>query len=507
MPKKVLLLILDGWGHSETREWNAIAHGDTPLFDRLDKEAPKTLVAASGEDVGLPSGQMGNSEVGHLNMGAGRVVYQELLRVNRAIGDGSFFTNSAITHVFDNAASKETAVHLLGLVSDGGVHSHIDQLVALLKVAIGRRIKKVFVHCFMDGRDTPPDSGLGYIQALEEQMRQIGAGRIASVQGRFYAMDRDNRWERISKAYDLLVHHKGVEYSSATAVMEDNYARGITDEFIEPSLIMENGAPVGWIMDGDEVLMFNFRADRMRQIVRTLYDPSFAEFHRGAIPRIDVTCLTEYDSRFPLPVVFDSHPPDMCLGQTLAEHGLGQLRAAETEKYAHVTFFFNGGVETPNSGEVRKLIPSPKVRTYDMQPQMSCQKVADTVINAVKSGEYPLIVANLANGDMVGHTGVWGAAVAAVKTVDTEVARIVEACQETDTELIITSDHGNIELMVDQNGKPMTAHTSNPVPFYYLGSTGMKLRDGGSLADVAPTVLKLMGIDQPEEMTGRSLLE
>ncbi|MDH5478534.1 MAG: 2,3-bisphosphoglycerate-independent phosphoglycerate mutase [Nitrospinota bacterium] len=507
MSKNAVLLILDGWGHSDNKDWNAIAQGATPVFDRLDKEVPKTLIQASGEDVGLPKGQMGNSEVGHLNMGSGRVVYQELLRVSRAIEEGSFFENSGICSVFDSAASKETSVHLLGLVSDGGVHSHLDHLVALLKMAKGRRISKIFVHCFMDGRDTPPDSGLGYIKALEEQMKIIGAGRIASIQGRFYAMDRDNRWERTSKAFDLLVHHRGAEYSSAVAVMEDNYSRGITDEFIEPSLITENGAPVGWIMDGDEVLMFNFRADRMRQIVRTLYDPSFAEFHRGALPRIDVTCLTEYDARFPLPVVFDSHPIENGLGEVLAEHGMTQFRTAETEKYAHVTFFFNGGVETPNPGEERKLIPSPKVRTYDMKPQMSCKKVADSVIGAVKSGKYPLIVANLANGDMVGHTGVWEAAVAAVETVDKEVGRILEACKEAGSELIITSDHGNIECMVDDNGKPMTAHTTNPVPLYYLGGTGMKLREGGALKDVAPTVLKLMGIPQPEEMTGESLLE
>ena len=505
--KNTLLLILDGWGHSEKTEWNAIAKGEKPVFDRLDKEVPKTLVAASGKEVGLPPGQMGNSEVGHLNIGAGRVVYQELMRISLAIEDGSFYKNSAISAVFSAAASRGKAVHLLGLLSDGGVHSHNEHLYAFLTLAKKWKLKNVFVHAFMDGRDTPPDSGLGYIQALEEKMRQIGAGRIASVQGRFYAMDRDNRWERIAKAYDLMVRHKGAGYPSATAAMEANYAKGVTDEFIEPSLVLENGAPVGWIMDGDEVLMFNFRADRMRQIVRALHDGSFAEFHRGARPRFGVTCLTEYDNRFALPVIYDSTPPDMGLGQVVAEAGLAQFRAAETEKYAHVTFFFNGGVEDPNPKEERKLIPSPKVRTYDLQPEMSCPKVAQTVVEAVKSGKFPLMVVNLANGDMVGHTGVWEAALAAVKTVDAAVGRIVDACRETGTELLITSDHGNIECMVDENGKPMTAHTTNPVPFYYLGNSGLKLRNGGILADVAPTALKLMGLPQPEEMTGKSLLE
>ncbi|MDH4185109.1 MAG: 2,3-bisphosphoglycerate-independent phosphoglycerate mutase, partial [Nitrospinota bacterium] len=414
---------------------------------------------------------------------------------------------SAICDVFDKAASKETAVHLLGLLSDGGVHSHINHLYAFLEMAARRKLKKVFVHAFMDGRDTPPDSGMGYILALEEKMRSLGVGRIASVQGRFYAMDRDNRWERISKAYDLMIHHIGAERLSAAAIMEDNYSRGITDEFIEPALVSENGAPVGWIMDGDEVMMFNFRADRMRQIVRALYDPSSTELRRGATPRFGVTCLTEYDARFPLPVAYDSTAPEMTLGQVVSNAGHTQLRTAETEKYAHVTFFFNGGVEAANEGEQRKLIPSPKVRTYDMKPEMSCRKVADTVIKALKSGHYPLIVANLANGDMVGHTGVWEAALAAVATVDKEVGRIWEACNETGTELLITSDHGNIELMVDSSGRPMTAHTTNPVPFYYIGATGMKLRDGGVLADIAPTILKIMGIPQPEEMTGASLLE
>jgi 2,3-bisphosphoglycerate-independent phosphoglycerate mutase len=505
--KNTLLLILDGWGHSEKKEWNAIAQGEKPVFDRLDKEAPKTLVIASGVEVGLPAGQMGNSEVGHLNIGAGRVVYQELMRISLAVQDGSFFGNSAISDVFGGAVSRGKAVHLLGLLSDGGVHSHNEHLYAFLAWAAKWKLKNVFVHAFMDGRDTPPDSGLGYVLALEDKMRQIGAGRVASVQGRFYAMDRDNRWERISKAYDLMVHHKGAGYPSAAAAVEANYARGITDEFIEPSLVMENGAPVGWIMNGDEVMMFNFRADRMRQIVRALYDPSFAEFHRGAAPRFGVTCLTEYDARFPLPVAYESHSPEMGLGQALSEAGLAQLRTAETEKYAHVTFFFNGGVEDPNKGEDRKMIPSPKVRTYDLKPEMSCQKVAGVVVDAVKSGKYPLIVANLANGDMVGHTGIWEAALVAVKTVDAAVGLIVEACRQTGTELLITADHGNIECMVDENGKPMTAHTTNPVPFYYLGNTGMKLREGGILADVAPTILKLLGLPQPEEMTGKSLLE
>ncbi len=506
MPRTTMLLILDGWGISDAEEWNAIRQGETPFFDRLNLERPFKPIDASGEAVGLPVGQMGNSEVGHLNFGAGRVVYQDLLRISNAVRDGSFFANRALLDAAGKAIQNNAALHLCGLVSDGGVHSSMEHITALVELARKAGLSKVFVHALTDGRDTPPDSGLGHISDLEGGMERIGAGKIATVQGRFYGMDRDSRWERVKKGYDLMVHGEGARYGSAVEAIRANYDRGVTDEFIDPSVIMDGERPVGLIGDGDEVIMFNFRADRMRQVVRSIYDPSFAEFNRGVAPRVNVTCLTEYDARFGLRVAFENIVLRQGLGQVLAENGMAQFRTAETEKYAHVTFFFNGGVERMFEGESRKLIPSPRVRTYDLKPEMSCVEVANTVIDALESNKYNVVVANLANGDMVGHTGVWEAALKAVSVVDASVERIAEACGRVGAELLITADHGNIECMSDDNGKPMTAHTTNQVPFYYIGRGGYKIREGGRLADVAPTILKLLDITQPKEMTGATLL-
>ncbi|MGK7346759.1 MAG: 2,3-bisphosphoglycerate-independent phosphoglycerate mutase [Candidatus Nitrospinota bacterium M3_3B_026] len=506
MEKRLLLLILDGWGISDKKEWNAIEKGDTPVLDRLNKENPYTLVHASEEEVGLPAGQMGNSEVGHLNIGAGRVVYQDFLRITKAIEDGAIYDNEKLKGAAMRAAEKNSALHFLGLLSDGGVHSHIGHLEALLDLAKSVGASKVFVHAFMDGRDTSPTAGVKYIKRLEGHMSRAGVGAIATVQGRFYAMDRDRRWDRVEKAYNLMVRGEGHRFESAVEAVRSGYEHGVTDEFIEPSVIVDgDGEPKGLIGDGDEVIMFNFRADRMRQIVHALYDPSFHEFRRDPRPEVNVTCLTEYDATFGLPAAFEPAAPKRGLGQVLSENNVPQLRTAETEKYAHVTFFFNGGVEKPFQGESRKLIASPHVRTYDLKPEMSCPEVTDTIIAALKSGEYGVIIANLANGDMVGHTGVWEAALKAVNVVDQSVGRVIKACEETGVELLITADHGNIETM-KVDGEPMTAHTTNPVPFYYIGPGSYKKREGGRLADIAPTMLKLLGLPKPDDMTGEPLL-
>lgn len=506
MSETVALVILDGWGMSGLKKGNAIAEGTTPVFDRIDKQHPPIAINASGESVGLPVGQMGNSEVGHLNIGAGRVVYQDLLRISKSIDDGSFFGVTEFKNVMNRAKRNGAALHLLGLLSDGGVHSHIDHLFAFLKLARQSGVEKVFVHPFMDGRDTSPTAGAGYIKQLEEEIKRIGAGRIATVQGRFYAMDRDTRWDRVQRAYNLMVDGEGKKFGSAIDAVTASYKNGVTDEFIEPCLIAGGPDQAGLISDGDEVIMFNFRADRMREIVRALYDPSFSEFGRKTVVKVNMTCLTEYDARFGLPVAYKTTVPEHGLGQALADNNFTQFRTAETEKYAHVTFFFNGGIEKTYKGESRKLIASPRVRTYDLKPEMSCLEVTDAIVAAVESKQQKVIIANLANGDMVGHTGVWEAALKAVNVVDTHVGRIIKACKEAGADLLITADHGNIEKMINDDGSPMTAHTTNKVPFYYIGDSDCKLREGGRLADIAPTMLKLLNIRQPDEMTGVSLL-
>ncbi len=508
MSKPVVLCILDGWGVSGETEWNAIAKGETPFFDRIDRERPPVTIAASAEEVGLPPGQMGNSEVGHLNIGAGRVVYQDIMRVNNAIADGSILDNPALTAAMERAADKGTAFHLIGLLSDGGVHSHIDHIAAFVRMAKDKGVapEKILIHALTDGRDTPPDSGRAFVADLETTLQALKAGRIASVMGRFYAMDRDKRWDRVAMAYDAWLHGTARLFGSADAAIAESYERKVEDEFIEPTLMTDGGEPFGLLSEGDEIVMFNFRSDRMREIVSALYDPAFDGFDRRGAPLFTPTTLTRYKEGFPLPVAFDADEIKEGLGRTLAAVGKKQLRTAETEKYAHVTFFFNGGIDTPNEGEDRKLVPSPKVRTYDLQPSMSCPEVTDGVVAAIEAKSYDLIVVNLANGDMVGHTGVWEAALQAVGAVDGAVARIAEAAQKADAHLLITADHGNIEKMVEF-GKPMTAHTTNPVPFYYLGDGAYTLRHGGRLADIAPTVLALLEIEKPALMTGQSLLE
>jgi len=506
----VVLCILDGWGKSESDVGNAIVQGKTPVFDDIDLKFPPTSINASSRFVGLPDGQMGNSEVGHLNIGAGRLVLQTLPMINTAISDGTFFTNPVIDLGMKKALESGKGYHLLGLVSYGGVHSHIDHIEAFIKKAGDMGLEKVFIHSLMDGRDTPPDSGLGYMQSLMERLKKHGVGKVATVGGRYYGMDRDKRWERVESAFRAIVHGESdyIERDPVEAVRK-SYGRGETDEFIKPTVIADSsGNPLGKMGDGDIVQLFNFRADRVRQITAALFQKDFDQFDRGEMPLLQVRTITEYDETFHLPVAFDVKQPRNNLGEYLSGLGIKQFRTAETEKYAHVTFFFNGGVETPYPGEVRKLIPSPKVATYDLQPEMSAEKVADEVVKAVRSGEYRLITVNFANGDMVGHTGVWEAALKAVGTVDACVGRVKRAVEEAGGWLIITADHGNIEEMIGKNGEPITSHSTNVVPFYIVGPKALKLRDGGgALCDIAPTVLDLMGLKQPEEMTGVSLIK
>ena len=506
----VVLCILDGWGKSDNSVGNAILHGNTPTFDRINSEFPPTFLNASSRYVGLPDGQMGNSEVGHLNIGAGRVVLQTLPAVNTAIEDGTFFSNSVIHEGMERAIKSGNGYHLLGLLSDGGVHSHIDHIEAFLKKAKDMGLEKVFIHPLMDGRDTPPDSGAGYMKSLVNMIRKIGVGEVATVGGRYFGMDRDKRWERVEKAFHAIVHGESdfIEQDPIEAVKK-SYERGETDEFIKPTVIVDvSGNPVGRMMDGDVVQVFNFRADRVRQITSALFQKSFEEFDRGEMPHLDVCTLTEYDETFKIPVAFDVTQPKNNLGEYLSSLGIKQLRTAETEKYAHVTFFFNGGVEVPYSGEERKLVPSPKVATYDLQPEMSANEVADIVTKGVASGDYQFITVNFANGDMVGHTGIWEAALKAVETIDSCVEKISKAVMEAGGWLIITADHGNIEEMIGKQNEPITSHSTNVVPFYILGPETLKLREeGGSLCDIAPTVLELLGLEQPKEMTGISLIK
>ena len=505
MKKPLALIILDGFGYNPQTYGNAVAAADTPTLDRLYAQYPHTLIGASGMDVGLPNGQMGNSEVGHTNIGAGRVVYQELTRITKSIEDGDFFENPALTAAMENCRANDSALHLMGLCSDGGVHSHNTHLYGLLRMAKEYGLRKVYVHCFMDGRDVPPTSGRDYLAELEAKMNELGIGRIATVMGRYYAMDRDNRWERVVRAYDAIVNGEGNHNPSAVDTAEKSYGAEVTDEFIEPTVCLKDAG----VQDGDSVLFYNFRPDRARELTRAFVDPDFAGFERkGGRKRIFFVCMTQYDVTMPnVEVAFKPESLTNTFGKYISDRGLTQLRIAETEKYAHVTFFFNGGVEAPYPGEDRCLIPSPKVATYDLQPEMSAYPVTDEVVRRVESGAYDVVILNYANCDMVGHTGVFEAAKKAVEAVDACLGRTLDAVLRMGGRALVTADHGNADQMFEADGSPFTAHTTNPVPLIAVGCGDVKLREGGRLADLAPTMLKLLDLPQPPEMTGTSIIE
>jgi len=509
-PKPLVLIVMDGWGYSEKTQNNAIASARKPTWDSLWARYPHALIEASETSVGLPTHQMGNSEVGHLNLGAGRVVYQEYTRIERAIASGEFFSNQTLTDAVDLAVVSRKAVHILGLLSPGGVHSHESQIHAMAELAARRGAEEIFVHAFLDGRDTPPQSATGSIRLMEEKFRSLARGRIASLIGRYYAMDRDHRWPRIQAAYDLLTRGQAVHVAeSALAGLEAAYARGETDEFVQATLIQPPGCAPVWIRDGDVVIFMNFRSDRARQITRPFIEDQFDGFTRAARPRLGrFVSLTEYQSQFHVPVAFPPERLRNVLGAYLASHGLRQLRVAETEKYAHVTFFFNGGIETPYEQEDRILVPSPTdVPTYNLKPEMSAPAVTDEVVKAIHAGRHDVIICNFANPDMVGHTGDFPATVKAIEALDGCLKRIVEAARARGGEVLITADHGNAEQMYDPtSGQPHTAHTINPVPFLYVGREAVAAAHG-TLADVAPTMLYLLGLPIPAEMTGRPLLE
>ena len=506
--KPTVLMILDGYGLNDKTAGNAVAEANTPVMDKLMANCPFVRGNASGLFVGLPDGQMGNSEVGHLNMGAGRIVYQDLTKITKAIEDGDFFENPELVKACRNAKEQDSALHLFGLVSDGGVHSHNTHIYGLLELAKRQGVSKVYVHCFLDGRDTPPASGKDYVQELVDKMAEIGVGEVATVMGRYYAMDRDNRWDRVEKAYNAMVKGEGVQADSAVEAVQQSYDKNETDEFVLPTVVMKNGAPTATIKDGDSVIFFNFRPDRAREITRTFCDDAFDGFDRGERVKTIYVCFTEYDVTIPnKSVAFVKTEITNTFGEFLADHNMTQARIAETEKYAHVTFFFNGGVEEPNKGEDRILVKSPKVATYDLKPEMSAFEVCDKLVEAIKSGKYDVIIINFANPDMVGHTGVEAAAVKAVEAVDTCVGRAVDALKEVNGQMFICADHGNAEQLIDEEtGEPFTAHTTNQVPFILVNTEGYGLREGGCLADIAPTLIELMGMEQPKEMTGKSLL-
>ncbi len=497
-------MILDGFGYNPEKKGNAIAAAKTPVLDELFKTCPHTLIGASGLDVGLPDGQMGNSEVGHTNIGAGRIVYQELTRITKSIKDGDFFENEALIAAMDNAVKNGTAVHLMGLLSDGGVHSHIEHLFALVELAKRRGVKTLYVHAILDGRDTPPESGKGYVEQLAAKLTEIGLGEIATVAGRYYAMDRDNRYERVVRAYDAYVLGEGEYFPCAAAAVQASYDKGVTDEFVIPVICSQDAE----IKENDSVIFYNFRPDRAREITRTFVDPEFSGFERkkGFFP-VYYVCMTEYDASMPnVHIAFSPEDLTNTFGEYIGENGLTQLRIAETEKYAHVTFFFNGGNETPYKNEDRCLIKSPSVATYDMQPEMSAYLVTDEVVSRIESGKYDVIILNFANCDMVGHTGVFSAAVAAVEAVDSCVGRVVDSIDAMGGVCLLTADHGNADKMLEADGKtPFTAHSTNPVPFMVIGHD-CHLREGGRLADIAPTMLCLLGLPVPKEMSGKSLI-
>ncbi len=505
--KPVMLMILDGFGINPNEKGNAVAIANTPNIDKLKKTWPTTIIHTSGLDVGLPEGQMGNSEVGHTNIGAGRIVYQDLTRITKSIQDGDFFSIKEFSDAIDNCKKNNSNLHIMGLLSDGGVHSHIRHLVALLEFAKRKDFENVYVHCFMDGRDTPPTSGEGYIAKLEEKMKEKGVGKIATIEGRFYAMDRDKRWNRVKEAYDAMVNGVGEEATSALGAIEASYQKEVFDEFVKPTVICNGDSPVATIKDNDSVIFFNFRPDRAREITRTLVDKDFNEFETKKM-NLFFVCFTQYDETMPnVKIAFKPESLVNTFGEYISKHGLKQLRIAETEKYAHVTFFFNGGEEKEYEGEDRILVPSPKVETYDLKPEMSALEVTDKVVEAINSGKYDSIILNYANPDMVGHTGSLEAAVKAVETIDGCVGKVVEAIEKQNGVLIITADHGNAEQMIDyKTGEPQTAHTTNPVPLILVGLEGVKLKEG-KLADLAPTMLDIMGLEKPQEMTGESLIE
>ena len=508
--KPTVLMILDGYGLNDRHEGNAIYEAKTPVMDKLMTEYPFVKGNASGLAVGLPDGQMGNSEVGHMNMGAGRIVYQELTRITKEINDGDFFKNEALLAAMKNAKENDSAIHFMGLLSDGGVHSHNTHLYALLEMAKREGLKKVYVHCFLDGRDTPPTSGKEFVAELEKKMQQLGIGEVASVMGRYYAMDRDKNWDRVQKAYDVLTKAEGEKAESACAGIQASYDKEVNDEFVVPFYVEKDGKPVATIQDGDSVIFFNFRPDRAREITRAFCDEGFTGFAREKKLDLTFVCFTDYDETIGNKLIaFKKEEIKNTFGEFLAAHHMTQARIAETEKYAHVTFFFNGGVEEPNEGEDRILVPSPKeVPTYDLKPEMSAPIVCDKLVEAIESGKYDVIIINFANPDMVGHTGVESAAIKAIETVDACVGRAVEAIKAAGGVLFICADHGNAEVMVDEaTGEPWTAHTTNQVPFVLVGADpAYKLREGGRLCDIVPTLIELMGLEKPKEMTGESLL-
>ena len=510
MKSPVLLCIMDGFGKNPSDYGNAIVAAETPNLDKIMKENPMTFIGASGMDVGLPDGQMGNSEVGHTNIGAGRVVYQELTRITKSIKDGDFFKNEALVGAVQNCLDKGTALHLMGLMSDGGVHSHDTHMLAIVKLAKEMGLEKVYVHCFLDGRDVPPSSGADYVEKTCKALEAIGVGKVATVMGRYYAMDRDNRWERVGKAYAAMVYGEGNKASCPVEAIKKSYetldseGKYLTDEFVIPTVCLEGAT----VKENDSVVFFNFRPDRAREITRTFVDEAFDGFERrnGFFPLYYV-CMTQYDATMPnVHVAFKPQTLENTFGEYLAKMGKTQLRIAETEKYAHVTFFFNGGVEKQYEGEDRILVASPKVATYDLQPEMSAYEVTDKVVEAIKSGKYDAIILNFANCDMVGHTGIFAAAKAAVEAVDKSVGRVYDAVMEMNGVMLITADHGNADKMYEEDGSPFTAHTTFPVPFVVCGYD-CELREGGKLCDIAPTMLKIMGLEQPAEMTGESIIK
>ncbi|MBN49108.1 MAG: phosphoglycerate mutase (2,3-diphosphoglycerate-independent) [Spongiibacteraceae bacterium] len=506
--KPMVLLILDGWGHREAPEDNAIAHANTPTWDKLWKERPHSLISGSGMDVGLPEGQMGNSEVGHMSLGAGRIIYQNISRIDKSISDGDFFRNTVFVEAVEKAVKHDKAVHIFGLLSPGGVHSHENHILAAVELAVHRGASKVYAHAFLDGRDTPPRSAQASLEKLADKFNELGCGRIASIIGRYYAMDRDNRWDRVQQAYDMLTLGKA-EYNAESAVagLQAAYAREENDEFVAATLITPAGEKPVQISDGDSILFMNFRADRAREITRAFTEAEFDGFERSAVPALaDFVSATEYASDLNTRVAYPSEDLHNSFGELLEKQGKTQLRIAETEKYAHVTFFFSGGRETLYKGEDRILVPSPDVATYDLQPEMSAPEVTDKLVAAIKSGQYDAIICNYANGDMVGHTGVFSAAVKAAEAINESVRRVTEAVLEVGGDCLITADHGNCEQMLDyEAGQAHTQHTTELVPFIYVGDRQLSLKPG-RLPDVAPTMLALMGLEQPPEMSGQSLI-